>query len=243
MKCDKSNALTTQRATASNTMILTHETTSYIRTISNDALDKKMAAPVRRRRPKHDNAAILQYTHTLELVGDNPVTKNNGGSALGNFMEYLLNHALSIVDDSTNSCSCARDPPQVELQENPGGDGINVLRVKCDEIVVVTDNAKLPCPRIHSQTIDCAAPRRSQSERSDIKRDARWGSLNQRKPHVAGLTAPVRNVSFEYFNLPVPSIPGCNTTNNGRASKAATRKAHSTDTIPSYPRSQRRCSM
>jgi hypothetical protein len=193
--------------------------------------------------PMANKRMILQYAQALDLVENSPATKNRRGTALGNFMEQLLNDALLVVNDSTYGRQDEEPQDKSNSGRNETTRTSHRSRNKGTNFVVVVDNAKLPSRKKKSVSFSREVPQRSQSDRTEVKRDSRWGNLNIRCPKTASLTAPVRTASHEYSDLPMPTVPGRNSTNMGRShQRMVPKKVHSVDIIPSYPQSGRRCS-
>ncbi|KAG7351228.1 hypothetical protein IV203_010588 [Nitzschia inconspicua] len=194
----------------------------------------KMDISVRERRQTANSAMILQLSQTLDLVEDSPSTKHRSGSALGHFMAHLLSDALLVVDHSSDWHVCTSEG----LQDEPQQDSVSTIerphntQSKSKDFIVVNDNARLPCRGTRSSSFRRATLHRSLSERTETKRDSRWGGLNAQHACVAGLTAPVRNNSLDYSNVRMPNMPARN----------LSKDAFPVDTSPTYPLSQRRSS-
>jgi hypothetical protein len=204
-------------------------------TITNTSSPPTKTTHSPRQRPTVSNALLVQYSRALELVEDSPNTTNHAGSALGSFMAHLLNDALIVADNPGD-----QREDRIHKQEksfnnlsNEKNDSRCHNRCNNKELVVVSDNAKLPFQGKTHPNRRC--PQRSYSDRAEIIRETRWSTLNARNPRCAGLTAPVRSDSLDAYTLQSPKIEGRSTENKGRTHKDSQKKMFSADTIPSYP--------
>ncbi|KAG7354325.1 hypothetical protein IV203_003681 [Nitzschia inconspicua] len=203
----------------------------------------KMDISVRKGRQTANSAMILQLSQTLDLVEDSPSTKHRSGSALGRFMAHLLSDALLVVDHSSDWHMCTSEELQDEPQDRvSNGDRLHNTQNKSKDFVLVNDNARLPCRGTRSSSFRRSNLHRSLSERTETKRDSRWGGLDAQNDCVAGLTAPIRNNSWDYSNIRMPSMPCASLSINGSAHKVAPKIVFPVDMSPTYPRSRRRSS-